>query len=45
MKNVIQSNQAPQPIGPYSQAIEKNGILYLSGQLGIDASTGALRTA
>lgn len=44
MKNVIQSNQAPQPIGPYSQAIEKNGILYLSGQLGIDASTGVLRT-
>jgi 2-iminobutanoate/2-iminopropanoate deaminase len=44
MKNVIHSNNAPEPIGPYSQAIEKNGTLYLSGQIGIDASTGTLIT-
>jgi len=42
MKKSIQSSLAPAAIGPYSQAIEINGYVYLSGQLGIDASTGLL---
>lgn len=33
---------APTPIGPYSQAVKVGGTLYLSGQLGIDMSTGSL---
>jgi len=40
MKKVIQTNQAPAAIGPYSQAIQKNGFLFASGQLGIDPVSG-----
>ena len=40
--NVIQTNQAPAAIGPYSQAVSKNGLLFVSGQLGLDPATGAL---
>ena len=36
MKRIIQTNQAPAAIGPYSQAIRKDGFLFASGQLGID---------
>lgn len=39
-KRVIDSPLAPKAVGPYSQAIEVNGTLYVSGQLPIDASTG-----
>jgi 2-iminobutanoate/2-iminopropanoate deaminase len=39
MKQVIQTNQAPAAIGPYSQAIRKGGLLFTSGQLGIDPVT------
>ncbi len=42
MKKVIYSPEAPVAIGPYSQAIEKNGILYISGQLAIDVKTQKL---
>ena len=42
MKKVICSASAPSAIGPYSQAIEVNGMLFLSGQLPIDASTGLM---
>lgn len=42
MKKVICSASAPGAIGPYSQAIEVNGMLFLSGQLPIDASTGLM---
>lgn len=41
-KKVIFSNNAPAAIGPYSQAIEANGMLFLSGVLPIDPSTGLL---
>lgn len=41
MKRVISSPLAPAAVGPYSQAIEINGTLYVSGQLPIDAKTGA----
>ena len=40
MKKVISSPLAPAAVGPYSQAIETNGTLYVSGQLPIDAATG-----
>ena len=40
MKRVIQTNQAPAAIGPYSQAIRKGDFLFASGQLGIDPATG-----
>lgn len=40
MKKVIQTNQAPAAIGPYSQAIQKGDFLFASGQLGIDPVTG-----
>ena len=38
--NVIQTDQAPAAIGPYSQAVSKNGLLFVSGQLGLDPATG-----
>ena len=40
MKKVIATKNAPGAIGPYSQAIEANGMLFISGQLPIDPSTG-----
>ena len=40
MKKVINSPKAPKAIGPYSQAIEANGTLYISGQLPVDVNTG-----
>lgn len=36
---VIETKNAPAPIGPYNQAIEANGILYVSGQVAIDPAT------
>lgn len=39
-KNAINSSKAPGAIGPYSQAIEQDGFIFISGQLPIDASTG-----
>lgn len=44
MKKVIQTNQAPAPIGSYNQAILSNGTLYTSGQIAIDAKSGELIT-
>lgn len=40
MKNIISTPKAPTAIGPYSQAIESNGLLFISGQLGIDPISG-----
>lgn len=42
MKKAINSQKAPGAIGPYSQAIEKAGMLFVSGQLPIDAETGVM---
>jgi 2-iminobutanoate/2-iminopropanoate deaminase len=42
MKKVHLTNDAPAPIGPYSQAIEADNILYISGQIAIDPATGNL---
>lgn len=40
MKKVIQTEKAPKAIGPYSQAIETNGMLFISGQIPVDPATG-----
>lgn len=40
MKKVISTEHAPSAIGPYSQAIGKNGMLFISGQVPIDPKTG-----
>lgn len=36
LKRIIQTNLAPQPIGPYSQAVCSGNQIYVSGQLGLD---------
>lgn len=40
MKKVIATKNAPGAIGPYSQAIEVNGMLFISGQIPINPATG-----
>ena len=40
MKKIINTNKAPKAIGPYSQAVEVNGMLFISGQVPIDPETG-----
>lgn len=42
MKQVIQTNNAPQAIGPYSQAIIAGDTLYVSGQIPVVPATGAI---
>lgn len=39
----IKTNNAPTALGPYSQATLKGGMLFISGQLGIDPQTGKLK--
>ena len=39
-KRIISSPAAPKAVGPYNQAVEINGFLYVSGQLPIDVATG-----
>lgn len=40
MKRIIHTDRAPKAVGPYSQAVEANGTLYISGQLPVDPATG-----
>lgn len=42
MKRIISSPLAPKAVGPYSQAVEVGGTLYISGQLPIDPTTGQM---
>ncbi len=42
MKKIISTQNAPAAIGPYSQAVEANGFLFLSGMLPIDPANGQL---
>ncbi|WP_159023429.1 Rid family detoxifying hydrolase [Formosa sp. L2A11] len=42
MKTIITTPDAPAPIGPYNQAVLKNGMLYASGQIAIDPATSEL---
>ncbi len=41
-KEIIYSNQAPTPIGPYSQAVRFGNLLFCSGQIALDVETGEL---
>jgi 2-iminobutanoate/2-iminopropanoate deaminase len=40
MKRIISTNDAPKALATYSQAVEINGMLFISGQIGIDPATG-----
>jgi 2-iminobutanoate/2-iminopropanoate deaminase len=42
MKKIIHTTNAPKAIGPYSQAVEVNGTLYISGQIPVDPATGKI---
>ena len=42
MKEIIQTNNAPAPIGPYNQAVQVGNILYTSGQVALNPGTGNL---
>ncbi len=42
MKKVVFTEAAPAPIGPYSQAIENNGMLFISGQVPVNSATGKI---
>lgn len=42
MKKIILTSNAPAPIGPYSQGIEVNGMVFFSGQIAIDPSVGKI---
>lgn len=45
MKNIILTDKAPAPIGPYSQGVEANGLVFFSGQIAIDPSVGKIVAA
>ena len=42
MKKIINTDNAPAPIGPYNQAVLLGNMLYISGQIAINPTTGAL---
>ncbi|PKN28667.1 MAG: reactive intermediate/imine deaminase [Deltaproteobacteria bacterium HGW-Deltaproteobacteria-21] len=42
MKKAVHTEKAPKPVGPYSQGIRAGDLLFLSGQVAIDPSTGKL---
>jgi 2-iminobutanoate/2-iminopropanoate deaminase len=41
---IIQTNNAPEPIGPYSQAIHAGNLLFISGQVAINPATGTVES-
>ena len=41
-KEVVFTSQAPEAVGPYSQAMKANGLVFCSGQVALDASSGEL---
>lgn len=44
MKKIVYTERAPDPVGPYSQAVQCGQTLYISGQIAIDPATGRLVT-
>ena len=42
MKKIVSSPNAPAALGPYSHAVEADGFLFTSGQIGLDPATGKL---
>jgi len=45
MKTVITTDQAPAAIGPYSQAVKANGLMFISGQLPVNPADGSIPAA
>jgi len=45
MKKIVKTNKAPQPVGPYNQAVIHNSTMYISGQIAIDPITKELVTS
>lgn len=45
MKTIVNTSLAPAPIGPYSQAVKTNGMLFISGQVAIIPSTGEVEVS
>lgn len=45
MKEIIETSNAPAPIGPYSQAVKAGNTYYLSGQIAIDPASGEMNMA
>src|SRR5690242_18472797 len=43
-KSVVYSESAPEPIGPYSQAIQSGNLLFVSGQIALQRSSGVMVT-
>lgn len=41
-RKILKTDKAPEPVGPYSQAVEANGFLFLSGQIPLDPETNEL---
>ena len=42
MREIVLTDRGPKPIGPYSQAVKANGLLYMSGQVALDPKTGEM---
>ncbi|HPD95278.1 MAG: RidA family protein [Bacteroidales bacterium] len=42
MKKIINTENAPKAVGPYSQAVEANGLLFVSGQIPVDPKVGKI---
>jgi 2-iminobutanoate/2-iminopropanoate deaminase len=40
MKDIVHTDRAPKPIGPYSQAVKSNGFVFVSGQVALDPKSG-----
>jgi 2-iminobutanoate/2-iminopropanoate deaminase len=45
MKKIVKTNKAPQPVGPYNQAVIHNTTMYISGQIALDPITKELITS
>ena len=43
MKKLVKTNKAPEPVGPYNQAVIHNGTMYISGQIALDPITKELK--
>jgi 2-iminobutanoate/2-iminopropanoate deaminase len=41
-RQIISTDKAPAAVGPYSQAVSRNGLIYSAGQIGLDPATGKL---
>jgi 2-iminobutanoate/2-iminopropanoate deaminase len=44
VKDIVNTDRGPKPIGPYSQAVKINGLLFLSGQVALDPKSNEMST-